>query len=241
MIAIDNTDIIHLWEVGHQQSPTERAILLLTHHYGSDQEASIPHWPLGVRDHALMLLFVDTFGPSGNALATCPTCDQRLAFQIDLQSMGQGARDVKQPLNFTYEGESYTFRLPTSIDALALSAAREHEAGPRFLAQSCITSSAPDTHPTDRWSDAALSAFAEAMEHSDPFAEIWMAISCPGCDHRWREPFDIVDFFWRILTQQAQTLLRQVDLLARSYGWSEDEILNLSATRRALYVEMILT
>ncbi|HUD55174.1 MAG TPA: hypothetical protein VMR02_08095 [Terracidiphilus sp.] len=38
---------------------------------------------------------------------------------------------------------------------------------------------------------------------------------------------------------RARRLLYEVHTLAAAYGWSEREILSLSAPRRALYLEMV--
>jgi hypothetical protein len=44
---------------------------------------------------------------------------------------------------------------------------------------------------------------------------------------------------WRELDDWAQRTLREIHVIAGAYGWSEDEILQLSARRRQMYVEMI--
>mgnify|MGYP003381458898 FL=1 len=62
---------------------------------------------------------------------------------------------------------------------------------------------------------------------------------CPSCDHRWSALFDIVSFFWREIDDWARRTLREVHSLGRAYGWSEADILTLSAWRRRAYLEMI--
>jgi hypothetical protein len=37
---------------------------------------------------------------------------------------------------------------------------------------------------------------------------------------------------------RAERLLLDIDTLARNYGWSESEVIALSPTRRAAYVQM---
>jgi hypothetical protein len=48
-----------------------------------------------------------------------------------------------------------------------------------------------------------------------------------------------VSFFWREIQSAARRIVLEVDALARSYGWSEAEILNMTPARRQLYLEMV--
>lgn len=87
--------------------------------------------------------------------------------------------------------------------------------------------------------DETIEAVSRAMLEADPQAEITLHLTCPACGHEWDLLFDIVDFFWREISAQAQRLLREIDALARAYGWTEREILNLPAQRRQTYLEML--
>jgi hypothetical protein len=77
------------------------------------------------------------------------------------------------------------------------------------------------------------------MLEADPQAEIILRLTCPACGHQWELLFDIADFFWTEIAVQAQRLLREIDTLARAYGWTEREILSLPAQRRQSYLEML--
>jgi hypothetical protein len=52
-------------------------------------------------------------------------------------------------------------------------------------------------------------------------------------------PFDIVSHLWTELDAWARRMLREVHALAATYGWSEAEILRMSATRRRAYLDLI--
>jgi hypothetical protein len=238
-------DLITLWETGRRLSPPEKALLLLTHGQDGGKQAVIRRWPIGRRDRALIQLFTATFGAVDSALSTCPDCQQSVAFPIDFQTMATGPVQDQGRLRFNHAGVGYPFRLPNSDDLLAITSEADEARALQLLASNCISSSPGDAGQEadngKRWSDGALKALAAAIEAHDPYAEIRLALACPECGGQWQEPLDIVDYFWRVLTQEAQTLLAQVDLLARAYGWSQEEILNLGASRRALYVEMILS
>jgi len=81
-------------------------------------------------------------------------------------------------------------------------------------------------------------ALARAMAESDPLAEVLVAVSCPACETAFAADLDLGAFVWAELHAQAQRLLREVDVLARAYGWTESEVLALDDRRRAAYLEL---
>ena len=84
-----------------------------------------------------------------------------------------------------------------------------------------------------------VEALSRAMLEADPQAEIILAFSCPSCARRWEMLFDITHFFWNEIAAQARRLLREIDALARAYGWNERETLSLSPRRRQSYLELV--
>jgi hypothetical protein len=87
---------------------------------------------------------------------------------------------------------------------------------------------------------ALLDDIGRAMSIADPQADTELALTCPACAHAWSEPFDIARYLMDSLEHWAETCLDQVHILARAYGWSEAQILALSPTRRARYIERVL-
>jgi hypothetical protein len=86
--------------------------------------------------------------------------------------------------------------------------------------------------------DQILDAVEQRMAQLDPQAEVCLDLSCPECDHRWQMNFDIANFVWSQVVATARRVLREVDLLARTYGWSEDHVLALSPFRRQAYLDL---
>ncbi len=127
----------------------------------------------------------------------------------------------------------------------------------RGTSQSVPDHTTPDSHPSapngrsfgalrqpqddkmEDLPDETIEAVSRAMLEADPAAEITFRLTCPGCAYEWDLLFDIADFFWTEISVQAQRLLREIDTLARAYGWTEREILNLPAQRRQTYLEML--
>jgi len=77
------------------------------------------------------------------------------------------------------------------------------------------------------------------MEQKDPQADIRMKIKCPACLTDFEAGFDIMNFLWAEINDWAHRILQEVYLLARSYGWSEKDILSMSSRRRHAYREML--
>ena len=77
------------------------------------------------------------------------------------------------------------------------------------------------------------------IAEADPQADVEVALNCPCCQHTWQTDFDIVSYLWAELHAWATRLFREVHLLASAYGWSESDILNMSARRRRHYLEML--
>jgi hypothetical protein len=86
-----------------------------------------------------------------------------------------------------------------------------------------------------------LAALAAEMAARDPQAEILLDLTCPACGTPWQALFDVAAFFWAEVAAEAKRLLREVDALARAYGWREADILALSPRRRQAYLELIWT
>ena len=95
--------------------------------------------------------------------------------------------------------------------------------------------------PAHELPDDLLAALADEMSARDPQAEVLLDLTCPACGSRWQALFDIAAFFWTELAAEAKRLLREVDALARAYGWREADILALSPQRRQAYLELVWT
>ncbi len=66
----------------------------------------------------------------------------------------------------------------------------------------------------------------------------WPSPARPAATAGW-SAFDVGALLWEELVAQARGLLAEVHVLARAYGWSEAEVLELSRSRRAAYLAMV--
>ena len=109
----------------------------------------------------------------------------------------------------------------------------EAEDGRRALLRRCLLAESGELP------DDLIETIEERMAEADPQARVLLDLSCPACQRRWQAPFDIDAYFWSELDAWSRRTLREVHALASAYGWSEAEILGMSAARRHLYLGMV--
>lgn len=243
MRSLSAREIVQVWEVGQGQHPIDRALALLACGYPEFAAPDLVTLTVGQRDAYLLTLREQTFGPKLNSVATCPHCREQLEFDLKVSDIRVVELDhsVQPEYSLTTEGLNLRFRLPNSQDLAAIVESKDVESAAATLVQRCVLAvdrdgQAGKDHPLPQ---RAIAALAEYMTECDPQAEIYLALTCPACGHAWSALFDIVDFFWTELSAEAQRLLQEVHLLARFYGWSETEILSMSAVRRQFYLNLI--
>ena len=75
-------------------------------------------------------------------------------------------------------------------------------------------------------------------ESRERAAETRLSLDCAACGSSWTEFLDVAAFVWAEFEAAARRLLIDVADLARAFGWSEQEILNLSEIRRGAYLAL---
>jgi hypothetical protein len=107
--------------------------------------------------------------------------------------------------------------------------------------ESCVLTCTRNNAPSgpSALPDAALDAVSRQMEALDPGAEVSFALDCPDCGTHWDAPLDIGQLVWQRVQTGAERLFLDVDALARAYGWTEQEVLNLPPVRRAAYLQIV--
>jgi hypothetical protein len=136
-------------------------------------------------------------------------------------------------------GYAVTCRLATSADLLEIAAAAPAD-GRDALLKRCVVAARFAGAPVDPATlpDGVLAAAIARMASADSQADVQIALVCPVCANQWSMPFDILAYLWSEVEDWAQRLLIDVHTLASAYGWSERDIVSMSARRRRSYLEL---
>lgn len=256
MHTLSVADILDVWERSSGQAPAEQALMLLAAACPERTGAELTALPLGARDALLLTVRQRLFGEKLASFARCPACGEALEFSIQIDDLRAGPPDDETPSTAaqTFRATLHpmgpdgpaahlTYRLPSGGDLIALQGIAEPAAFRVALAERCVSAATwggTAVAPGDL-SDDVLAALAAEMSARDPQAEVLLDLTCPACGASWQTVFDIATYFWAELAAEAKRLLREVDALARAYGWREADILALSPGRRRAYLELVWT
>jgi hypothetical protein len=176
---------------------------------------------LGMRNQRLLRLHARFGGGTLEAVATCPSCGTVDAFALPgaaLLALPPPPADAAAQLG------ALRFRVPRMDDLLG--------DDPRPLVERCCAGAAalaPD----------AIAQAGDALDALDPVANPVFDLVCSACGTAYRAAVDIAAFVAEALDRCAARLLREIDMIAAAYGWSEAAIVALPAERRRRYVTMI--
>jgi hypothetical protein len=233
-------ELLNVWERGLAAPPYVQALAILSAASPDIPLENLARWCVGRRDSALLRLREWAFGPDLALLARCPRCELRLEMTLPVASLRVPGAPLENP-EFTLTWNEYVLRCRTP-DSEDLAACREADSRQwqRIILGRCALESRSqgDPIPVERLPAAAIEAAIARMAEVDPQAQTTLALTCPECAHGWDEVFDITSFFWAEIDAWARRLLREIHVLASTYGWSESDILPLSPARRQIYLAM---
>ncbi len=246
MDALSSREILHIWEVGLGQHPLDRALTILASAFPDAPRDHLAALSVGQRDECLFAVREGTFGSRLASLVVCPACQGQLELTLDMADLdiapdATPAGQVKPVQLMISDGYELQFRLPNSLDLAAIVGYRDVVTARNLLVQRCVLQTMHDGAEVAMESipEPVIAAMAAQMDTCDPLAALDITLDCSMCGSHLHVLFDIVSFFWTEITVQARLLLREVHSLARTYGWSEADILSLSDARRQFYLELV--
>lgn len=224
-------EILALWEQGLERHPIDRALLLLAYACPDEAPDRLADIALGERDRMLLSLRSAMFGRALPSSVDCPECKTPLEFVLDTDTLRSERCDLLPEI------DGFLLRHPTSRDLASTLTISDPAEAARVLAQRCwvVEGSDPPSLTPEQ-----VEKIASAMGAADSMADIVLDFSCAECGFTWKTPFDIAGYLWREIELQAKQLLGEIHTLARAYGWSEREVLELGDIRRAAYIDMVL-
>lgn len=227
--------LLEVWEHGVQRHPIDRALLLFSLAAPQRRSDTLADVPLGKRNAALFELREACFDAPLSAWVDCPACGERMSFEFDRAQLPP----MRHQGNDQIEVDGHRFHRLTSRHLARLADSAEPEDAARRLLHDCAEDA--DALPRDAAAINALLVHVEAaLDEADPWADLAISLNCPACGQDTEACFDIAGYFWEEIDAHAHRLLDDIHILASAYGWTEPDILALSAARRAAYLARVL-
>lgn len=242
MRSLTVPELLDIWEKGRGRQPVYHGLAMLAALSPNKSLEQLARLTIGERDSCLLKLRELTFGSQMTSLAKCSACGETMELKFSTRDLMAPSEVERNEIEiFRFHGYELQFRLPNSIDLISISKCSDSEKARDILLSRCILLAnyqgndlSPDKLPSE-----VLDAVVTKMEGIDSQADVQLELICSKCSHRWLMAFDITSFFWNEIDHWAKGLLQDVHVLAMAYGWSENDILEMSPWRRRIYLEMI--
>ena len=235
-------DIVATWEAGAGQPNWQRALTALAPILPDASPDALAALSIGTRNAHLLTLREALAGAVLHAVVICPQCGEALEFDQEIGELLGGYQAPAEPEFTVSDGAlSARYRLLTSNDLAAAAAAGEQVSAREALVSGALLEATRDGKPLSG-ADAPpdlIRRVGEDMAERDPLADISIPLACAACEHVWPASIDIVPLVWTEVERQAQAILADVVRIASAYGWSEADILAMSAARRHYYLDAI--
>lgn len=226
---VGGTAMLRVWEQGHALSSLERGALALRT-WGRNEDES--EFAIDEMNRRLLELRSRLFGRKMEFYAECEKCGEALEFSVDALNLASETGPHSQP-PLLVDGREIECRPPTAADILAAAATPDPR---RELVERCLQANDGALGTEAEFADLTVERIEDWLQTQYPLLEIHLGVTCPSCAHKWDQLLDIDAVLWRDIDHQARRLLVDVDQLARKYGWSESDILELSPQRRIQYL-----
>lgn len=228
--------LLNLWEAFESQSLAAWALQVLAAAWPDVSAEHLAQLTIGQRNRRFFELYPLLFGNQLDGVPTCPNCQTQIEFTLQVSQLLL-PEPASPTIDFVAGEITLNVRLPNSTDLLAIGGLSDPSESRMHILRRCILDGA--SHSVEALPSPVLESLEAAMSEADPQADMQFSLSCPDCNHQWSHSFDIVRYFGRKLTIWSQQLFTDIDLLARTYGWREADILTMSVRRRQRYIDLI--
>jgi hypothetical protein len=227
--------LLQLWETGSAHPAMRTALMHQAASDGADRTELLSRTP-GQRDHGLLVWRERLFGEVMACVADCERCGERSEF--DLRRADLAASEtyaVPERVVVEVAGHRVEVRLPRLSDIHAAKGDAD------ALFSVCIVNAKKKNRVVraDQLPSEVRELVEEHLRTMDPLLDLQLMLHCPACSCDWSAPFDVASYCWAEVERWAHRMLHTVHRMASAYGWSESEVLALSAARRERYLQLI--
>jgi hypothetical protein len=242
--------LLTAWEQTRELPEQEAVLALLALGWPGRNIDEFANLPLGERNALVLELRAATLGRRMDGFVNCPECGAHLEIVLDAGELAIGIRAQHPPLPNEIAG--YTMRAANTLDLLTASAAEDQEQARAILLARTMDVAKAVLDQADELDAGARSRewlqsqpvpvvdlLLERFHQMNESAEIRVQFHCAVCRNHAFVDMDIARFFLREIASAARRLMADIHELGRAYGWSEQSIAGMSATRRAAYLEIL--
>ena len=225
-------------EQGARLHPVDQALMLLR--LGDPAAPEAPaRLPLAERDRRLLAQRCATFGDRMPCLADCPSCGATQEFELSASGLIEGLGQAQPEEVLETSGWQIRLRSLESVD-LAVAGRQEtpERAAAVLVAQAIVEARGPDGAPTQDLPEHLWPILERRVAEREAAAEITLELACADCGAGWTLTLDVGAHFWLEVDADARRLLSEVAALAERFGWSEEALLAMPATRRRAYLDL---
>lgn len=175
------------------------------------------------RDALLAALHRRCFGDRIVSTLTCAVCASRFDLSFDLSALQRQLATGGRGDGTVVGTDGVAYRVPVADDEMQAAGPGDVVLAVRRLARRCGIA------------DERIAQASDALDAGAPIVDLELTAHCAECGHEELAHFDLQSFVLQRLLNERDLLLAEVDVLARTYGWSLREILSLPrSTRRHL-------
>jgi hypothetical protein len=185
------------------------------------------------RDSLLIAVYIDTYGFKIETAIACSFCKNRFEINFSLEDLKKNLHENKykqlkgNDLAYPFKVPGgMKFRLPTGEDEMAVMGF-EPERSENELLKRCLPEG---TQKFDK------NILQKAMQKVGPLADAEIEAQCHECSGMHMLHFNLQQYLLSSLIKERETLVAEVQLLAKTYGWGLNEILELPRSSRRSFV-----
>ena len=162
----------------------------------------------------------------------CAGCGADLEVALPVSALAEMAQQAEAEPELEIGDAALRLRRPTGEDQRRWREADFADPGLGIL-ETLVVGAAPDL-------GGQVEALSDQLAEFDPLSCFSVSTTCPDCSLEQDAPVDLEAVLLQRLQRVQAGLFRDVDILARRYGWSDTAILAMPAARRARYLEIAL-
>jgi len=187
-------------------------------------------------DRLFAAIYLKYVGELVEGAVSCRNCREPFQVSFSLRNLLRNL-DARAGHNIVGPDEDgiYTlsdgrrFRLPTVSDQQSVRGLQTDAAAGALL-ERCMVAGDPGDSP---------SLLQKAMDAVGPVLDLELDAACPRCGASESVRFDMQAYLLRTLAHEKRFLLREIHLIAVTYGWGYGEILSLTREDRQAFVSLI--